>query len=188
MIRMIPLAALIAILCSPVVPGASAAGSSVPDSAQRAALERRIGRLGNVQLVGPTGGTLMLKPVVREDGLHMRGPWKPPRAALFVSGDVPAPSRPVDFVPWSAIEQVQVQRSGARTGFLAGAAFGAGVAAMLALGFQHEITNNWKADRAVVFVGIPALIGTGAATGMLLGSFSGGWHTVYPAPAPRGRP
>ena len=46
--------------------------AAVPDSAARAALQRQIGHLGRVRLVGPAGETFLLRPVVRDDGLHMR--------------------------------------------------------------------------------------------------------------------
>jgi hypothetical protein len=187
--RALGLAALLALLCAPAVP-ATAGQTATPDSAARAALQRRIGRLGSVQLVGPAGSVLLLEPVVREDGLHMREPWKPPRAALFVSADAPVPPRPVEFVPWSAIEQVQVRRSGTGTGLLAGAAFGAGLSGLLALAFHGQIASNWEAGTAqpALIAGSAILVGTGALTGALLGSFGGGWHTVYPEPAPRPRP
>jgi hypothetical protein len=187
-LRVLAPVSLLAALAASLLAAAPAVAGATPDSAARAALQRRIGRLGSVQLVGPAGSILLFKPVVREDGLHMREPWKPPRAALIVLGDVPAPPRPVEFVPWSAIEQVQVRRSGVGTGLLAGAAFGAGLAAILAVVYHHQITGDWETAQPVVLAGGTVLVGAGAVAGMLLGSLGGGWDTAYPAPAPRGRP
>ena len=189
MTRALRLTALLALLGPLAPPGTSAAQGVAPDSAARAALQRRIGRLGSVQLVGPAGSVVLLEPVVREDGLHMREPWKPPRAAVFVSADTPVPPRPVEFVPWSAIEQVQVRGSGARIGLLAGAAFGAGLSGLLALAFHGQIASSWESGAAqpVIIAGSAILVGTGAVAGALIGVSGGGWHTVYPEPAPRPR-
>jgi len=165
---------------------AAAAGTSAaavaPDSAARAALQARIRRLGDVRIVGSAGTVRLLVPEVRDDGLHMRRPWKPPRAALFVSPDVPAPPRPVEFVPWSEISEVQVRRSRPGRGALMGAAFGAGLSLMLAAMDRDKITEAWDQAAPVVFAGGAIVVGAGAAIGALLGSVSEDWRTVYPAP------
>jgi len=179
------LRALASLAALVVVTAAAASGraGAIPDSAARAALQATIGHLGSVRVVGSTGGIRLLAPVVRDDGLHMRAPWKPPRPALFVSKDTPAPERPVDFVPWSAIEQVQVRRSRAGTGFLAGAAFGAGLVGMLVAVYHRPIMDDWSAAAPIVLAGGSIVVGAGATVGLLLGSFDEGWRTVYPPPA-----
>ena len=187
MARAIRLATLIAMLCSTVVPGASAGGSSAPDSAQRAALLERIGRLDRVRILGPDGATLLLEPAVREDGLHMRRPWKPSRAALFVSAAAPAPARPVEFVPWSAIERVQVHRNAARSGALTGAVIGGVVVGLSLLTYHRQVADSWEVSGSWIMAGSALVIGGTTLSGLVLGTFGEEWAPVYPPPAPAAR-
>jgi hypothetical protein len=186
-IRAIRLAVLIALSCPPVVPGASAVESSAPDSAQRAALQERIGRLDRVRILGPAGPTLLLVPVVQEDGLHMRSPWKPPRAALFVSADAPVPPPPVAFVPWSAIERVQVHRSATWSGALTGAVVGGFVVGLTLLVYHRNVSENWEQSGGWIVAGSGIVLGGTTLTGLALGSYGVEWTAVYPPP-PRARP
>jgi hypothetical protein len=163
------------------------AGAAAPDSAARAALQEAIGGRASVQVVDPAGGTLLFpRPTVRDDGLHRRTPWKPPRAALFVSRDVPPPPRPPELVPWSAIGQVQVRRSSMGRGMLHGAVFGTLFVGMLFAIYHRPILDDWDASAPVVFSVGTTLIGGSAALGLVLGSYDEGWRTVYPAPPPGG--
>ena len=187
MARAIRLAVLVVLSCSPVVPGASAAESGAPDSTQRAALQERIGRLDRVRVLGPAGTTLLLEPVVREDGLHMRGPWKPPRAALFVSADAPVPPRPAEFVPWSAIERVQVHRSAARSGALTGAVIGGCVVGLSLLTYHRQVAGSWEEAGHWILAGSAVVIGGTTLTGLVLGTFAEEWTPVYPPPASAAR-
>ena len=182
MIHVIWLAALILLLCPPIVPGASAGESGAPDSAQRAALQERIGRLDRVRVLGPAGPTLLLEPVVREDGLHMRRPWKPPRAALFVSADAPVPPSPVTFVPWSAIERVQVHRSGAWSGTLTGAVVGGFVVGLTLLTYHRQVAESWDGSGGWIVAGSAMVLGGTTLTGLVLGSYGVEWASVYPPP------
>jgi hypothetical protein len=151
-----------------------------PDSAQRAALQERVGHLDRVRILGPGGTTLLLKPVVREDGLHMRGLWKPPRAALFVSADAPAPPRPVEFVPWGAIERVQVHRSATRSGALTGAVIGGFVVGLTLLASRRQVSEEWKQADIWIMAGSALVIGGTTLTGLVLGTFAEEWTPVYP--------
>ena len=188
MAHVLRLAALIVLLCSPVVPEASAQESAAPDSAQRAALQERIGRLDQVRILGPAGATLLREPVVREIGLHMRGPWKPPRAALFVSADAPVPPRPVEFVPWSAIEGVQVHRSATSSGALTGAVIGGAVVGLTLLTCHRQVSDNWEDSAGWITAGSAMVVVGTTLTGLLIGSFGEEWATVWPPPPPRVRP
>jgi hypothetical protein len=182
LVRAIRIAALILLLCSLVAPGASAAEGGAPDSAQRAALQERIGRLDRVRVLGPAGTTLLLVPVVREDGLHMRRPWKPPRPALFVSADAPVQPRPVEFVPWSAIEHVQVHRSGAWSGALTGAVIGGFVVGLTLLTYHHQVAESWGESGGWIVAGSAVVLGGATLTGLVLGTFAEEWTPVYPPP------
>jgi len=184
--RRIPILVFAAALLAPALPPPLARAADWPDSAQRAALQNRIGRLGRVQILGSRGATLLLKPVVRDDGLHMREPYRPPRQALIEIGDVPPPPPPVPFVPWSEIRAVQVPASGFASGAGMGAALGAIMAGTTLLAFRHEISRNWENYEGVILVGVPLFVGAGAlAGGLVFGVFSGGWRTVYPVAPPR---
>jgi hypothetical protein len=185
MARVVPLALLIALLCAPLAAGASAAGGSAPDSAQRAALQERIGRLDRVRILGPAGTTLLLAPVVREDGLHMRKPWKPPRAALFVSADAPVPPAPATFVPWSAIERVQVHRNAAWSGALTGAVVGGVVVGLTLLVYHRNVSENWEHSGGWIVAGSAMVLGGTTLTGLVLGSYGVEWASVYPPPRAR---
>jgi hypothetical protein len=154
----------------------------VPDSITRAALQRQIGHLGKVRLAGPAGETFLLKPVVRDDGLHMSGRWRAPRPALIVIGDVPAPPPPVDFVPWSEIDQVQVPRGDPLRGALSGAIFGAGLSAIIITGYNGVVRRYPEDALPIVIAGSAILVGGCAAVGAVVGSYTEGWRTVYPAP------
>ena len=178
----IGLALLAAALAAP-----TARAGAVPDSAVRAALQRQIGHLGRVQVVGPAGSTLLLKPVVREDGLHMREPWRAPRPALVVIGDVPAPPPPVDFVPWSEIAQVQVPRGDPARGAISGAIFGAGLSAITLVVYNGVARRYPEEALPIVITGSAILIGAGAAVGAVIGSYTENWRTIYPAPPPKPR-
>lgn len=166
----------------------SAGAVAAPDSAQRAALQERIGRLDRVRIIGPGGTTTLFEPVVREDGLHMRRPWKPPRAALFVSADTPQPPRPAEFVPWSAIETVQVHRSEARSGVLTGAVIGVCVVGLTLLTSADQVADSWETSGSWIVAGSAVVIGSTTLAGLVLGSFGEGWTPVYPPPPPRARP
>ena len=188
MIRAIRAATLFVLLCSPLVPRASAAEGGAPDPAQRAALQQRIGHLDRVRILGPGGTTLLLQPVVRDDGLHMRGPWKPPRAAIFVSADAPVPPRPVEFVPWSEIDRVQVHHSGARSGALTGAVIGGVVVGLCLLTYHHQVAEEWEGSGHWIMAGSGLVIGGTTLTGLVLGTFGEDWVTVLPPPPSRARP
>jgi hypothetical protein len=179
-----PAAIVLALLAAAPPGAASARAGTVPDSAARAALERQVGHLGRVRIAGPAGHTLVLKPVVCEDGLHMRGPWHAPRPALVVIGDVPAPPPPVAFVPWSEIDQVQVPRGDPGRGALSGAIFGAGLSAILITIYQQAIRMDTEVALPLVLTGSAVLVGTGALFGAVAGSYAEDWRTVYPAPPP----
>jgi hypothetical protein len=184
----IRLAVLLALLCPLVVPGACAAAGGAPDSAQRAALQERIGRCGRVRILGTEGPTLLLEPVVREDGLHMRRPWKPPRAALFVSADAPTPPRPAEFVAWSTIEGVQVRRSAWRSGALTGAVLGGAVVSLSLVTYRHQVAANWEQSGRWIMAGSTMVVVGTTLTGFLLGSVGEEWRTVWPSPPPPVRP
>jgi hypothetical protein len=180
-------AALLALSGLALAPAACAAAGGAPDSAERAAVEARIGRLGRVRILGPGGPTVLLHPVVREDGLHMSGTWKPPRAALFVSADAPKPARPTEFVPWSAIEGVQVGRSAARSGALGGAVLGGAIVGLSLLTYHRNVSENWEQSGGwILAAGTTVVVGT-TVVGFLLGATGQEWRTVWPPP-PRGRP
>lgn len=188
MTRAIPFAALLALLCMPVGPGTFAAAGAAPDSAQRAALEARIGHRGRVRILELQGPTVLLHPVVREDGLHTRGTWKPPRAALFVSADAPKPPRPAEFVPWSAIEGVQVGRSAARSGALGGAMLGGAIVGLSLLTYHRNVSENWEQSGGwILAAGTTVVVGT-TLVGFLLGATGEEWRTVWPPPPSRVRP
>jgi hypothetical protein len=165
----------------------SAGAVAAPDSAQRAALQERIGRLDRVRILGPDGTTLLLEPAVREDGLHMRRPWKPSRAALFVSAAAPAPARPVEFVPWSAIERVQVHRNAARSGALTGAVIGGVVVGLSLLTYHRQVADSWEVSGSWIMAGSALVIGGTTLSGLVLGTFGEEWAPVYPPPAPAAR-
>jgi hypothetical protein len=154
----------------------------VPDSATRAALQRRIGRLAKVRVLGAAGETILLKPTVLEDGLRMREPYRPPRPALVVIGELPPPPPPVDFVPWSAIAEVQVARGEPVRGLVAGALFGAGLSAILFFAYERVYQRYGDEAVPVALLGGSSLTVTGAVVGATIGSFTEGWRTVYPAP------
>ena len=164
--------------------GAAPAGA-VPDSATRAALQKRIGRLAKVRLLGPAGQeTILLKPLVRDDGLHMREPYRRPRPAVIVLGEVPAPPPPVDFVPWSAIDEVQVARGDPARGALSGALFGVGVVA-ISLAASHRVIQRYPEDAMpLVFMGGGILVAGCTVVGAVVGSYTEGWRTVHPEPPP----
>jgi hypothetical protein len=172
--------------CAPLATPAGAVPE--PDSTQRAALQARIGRLDRVRILGPAGTTLLLEPAVREDGLRMRRPWRPPRAALFFSADAPAAARPLQFVPWSAIEGVQVRRRGARSGALTGATIGGLAAGLSFLTHHHEVAESWDEYGGLIVTYGVVVIGGAALAGLVLGTLAEGWETVWPPPSPRLRP
>lgn len=175
-------------LLAPGFSAARALAGAVPDSATRAAVQRQIGHLGRVRIVGPAGETLLLKPVVREDGLHMREPWRRPRPALVVVGEIPAPPPPVDFVPWSGIDEVQVARGDPMRGALTGAIFGAGLSAIL-LTVYNGVARRYPEEAVpIVITGGAILIGGCAAVGAVAGSYTENWRTVHPAPPAKRRP
>jgi hypothetical protein len=186
MIRPLHFAVFCALLvCAPLAMPAGA--FPAPDSAQSAALQQRIGRLDRVRIVGPAGTTLLREPVVREDGLHMRRPWKPPRAALFVSADAPAPSRPVEFVPWSAIEGVQVHGNATRSGALTGAVIGGFVVGLTLLADRRQVAEEWEQAGIWIMAGSAVVIGGTTLAGFVLGTFGEEWKTVWPPPPLRVR-
>ena len=186
MIRRIHELTLAAALLAAVTLVAPARAVPAPDSAQRAALQSRIGHLGRVQIVGASGTTLLLKPVVRDDGLHLREPYRAPRQALIEIGEVPPSPPPVPFVPWSEIGVVQAPVNGFKAGLVAGAVF-AGVMAGAVLLSQHRaIAREWDQYRGLVVIGTPLFIGAGAlAGGLLFGLVGEQWKTVYPVRAAR---
>jgi hypothetical protein len=167
---------------------APARAGAVPDSAARVALQRRIGHLGRVRLLGPAGETLLLKPAVREDGLHMREPHRVPRPAVIVIGDIPAPPPPVDFVPWSEIDEVQVARGDPARGLVIGALLGAGVSAVLIGTYNSSIRADTEVAMPIVATGAAILVAGGALLGALLGSYTENWRTVHPPPPEKRRP
>jgi hypothetical protein len=157
-----------------------------PDSAQRAALQSRIGHLGRVQIVGARGATLLLKPVVRDDGLHMREPYRAPRQALIEIGELPPPPPPVPFVPWSEISVVQAPVNGFKAGLVAGAVFAGVMAGAVIFSYRHVISREWDRYDGAVMVGTPLFMGAGAlAGGLLFGLVGEQWRTVYPVRAAR---
>jgi hypothetical protein len=184
MIHVIRLAALVALLWAVAATEVLAQDGSAPDSAQRAALQERIGHLGRVRIQGPGGTTLLLEPVVREDGLHMRGPWKAPRPALFVAGALPAAPHPAEFVPWSAIERVEVHRNAARSGALTGAVIGGFVVGLTLLTSRRQVTDSWEQYGSWIMAGSAVLIGGTTLIGLVLGTYGEEWAPVYPPPAP----
>ncbi len=152
-----------------------------PDSAQRAALEARIGRAAKVRLLAPEGPIIMLEPTVREDGIGAGKPYHPPRPALIVVGEVRA-AQPVDFVPWSRIEGVQVRTSAARGGAVLGALVGLALVGAGVRVLQASKDIDWADGRGQV-IGIGAgIVGAGALAGFALGSLGEDWKTVYPPP------
>lgn len=152
-----------------------------PGSAQRAALQDRIGRLSRVQILGPSGATLLLKPVVRDDGLHMREPYSAPRQALIEIGDVPQPPPPVSFVSWSEIDAVQAPVRAFRSGVVTGVVLSSLIVGATLFSFRRPFMDDWDRHRGTVLVGTPLLIGTGALAGGLLFALLGeDWQTVYP--------
>jgi hypothetical protein len=185
MIRRIDELALGAALLAAVTLAPSARAVPAPDSAQRAALQSRIGHLGRVQIVGERGATLLLKPVVRDDGLHMREPWHPPRQALIEIDATPPPAPP-SFVPWSEIAAVQVPTGDFRGGATAGAVVGAFVVAVTLFSFRHDLHADWDTYAPSVWTGAPIVIGVSTlAGGLLFGLGSNDWRTVYPPPRRR---
>jgi hypothetical protein len=174
--------ALGAALLAAVTLAAPVAAVPAPDSAQRATLQRRIGRLGRVQIVGPSGQTLLLKPVVRDDGLHMRELYRAPRQALIEIGEVPLPPPPVPFVPWSEITAIRAPARGFASGAMMGAIFATGVTAATLFAFRHELSHDWDVYEPAVWFGAPLVIGAGVlAGGLLFGLVGEEWRTVYPA-------
>jgi hypothetical protein len=188
MTRVARLVVLIVLLCPLVILPACATEIGSPDSAQRAELQGRIGRLDRVRILGPAGTTLLREPVVREDGLHMRGPWKPPRAALFVSADAPVPPRPVEFVPWSAIEHVQVHGNAARSGALTGAAIGVVAVGLTLLAGHRQVAEEWEHAGTWIMAGSALVVVGTSITGLVLGTFGEEWKTVWPPSPARGGP
>jgi hypothetical protein len=187
MIRRIRELALGAALLAAVTLAPSARAVPAPDSAQRAALQSRIGRLGRVQIVGPSGATLLFKPVVRDDGLHMREPYRAPRRALIEIGELPPLPPPVPFVPWSEIGVVQAPANGFSAGLGAGAVVAGVMAGAVIFSYRHVISREWYRYDGIVMVGTPLFIGAGALAGGLLFGLTGEqWKTVYPGhPAKR---
>ena len=185
----IPAFLLLALLAALVVPAAPARAGDAPDSAARAALQERIGHAQAARITGPQGSILLHNPAVRDDGLFMRKPWKPPRQALVVLDGAPASPPPVEFVPWSAIDEVRVARgewlSGTVKGGLIGAGVGAGVVALLAVAVDHgSFARAVEASDVIILVGIP-IVGVCTAVGAIVGSSYVSWPTVYPPPARR---
>jgi hypothetical protein len=175
MIRRIRELVLGAALLAAVTLAPPARAVPAPDSAQRAALQSRIGHLGRVQIVGTRGATLLLKPVVRDDGLHLREPCRAPRQALIQIGEVPPP--PVPFVPWSEIGVVQAPVNGFKAGLVAGAVL---------LSQHRAIAREWDQYRGLVVIGTPLFMGAGALSGgLLFGLVGEQWKTVYPVRAAR---
>jgi hypothetical protein len=177
------LAAPLALLAAELA-AAPARASAVPDSTARAALERQLGHVGRVRVAGPAGHTFVLRPAVREDGLHMRGTWRAPRPALVVIGDVPGPPPPVAFVPWSEIDAVQVPRGDPLKGLFSGAIFGAGMSAILTVVYGGVVRRYPDQALPFVFAGTAVLVATGATIGAVAGSYAEDWRTVYPPPPP----
>ena len=176
--------ALAALLAAPGTP--TVVAGAVPDSTARADLQRRIGHLGRVRLLGPAGETFLLKPAVREDGLHMRERWRAPRPALIVAGEVPPPPAPVDFVPWSEIDEVQVPRGDPVRGLVAGALLGAGASVVLIPACKGAI--HMDVDFPIEALCAAVLVGGGALCGAVVGSYTEGWRTVHPVPPEKRRP
>jgi len=164
-----------------------ARAEAVPDSATRAALLRRIGHLAKVRVLGPAGETILLKPTVREDGLRMREPYHPPRPALVVIGEVPPPPPPVDFVPWSAIAEVQVARGEPLRGLASGALFGLGLSTIVLLVYHRAYSRYQEDALPIALVGGSVVVVTGAVVGATIGSFTEGWRSVYPEAPPDAR-
>lgn len=154
---------------------ASAAQAAAPDSCQRAALQRRIGGLGEVRILGPTGPTLLHRPLVRDGGIYM-GTFHAPRPALIVGGDLPAAPRPVERVAWSDIDSVQV-RKGADAG---------SINQGLWIGALVDLAVTARFAQGAAEMGIPRelIFPLGAVQGGLVGALFGAgiqhWRTVYP--------
>jgi hypothetical protein len=177
-----PRALLLAVsLLGPFAFAASAQSGAVPDSTQRAQLESRIGRLGQVQIVGAAGTQLLPRPVVREDGIHMREPYHAPRPALIVVGDVPESRRPPASVPWDQIDSVQVREGLQPRSTLMGLGIGALVGGLISGVILHrDLERLGLSGPGVISVfSVP-----GAVVGFALGAGIQHWHTVYP-PRPR---
>ncbi len=170
---------LLAVALPLIVSLGTAKAMDVPDSAQRARLQESIGHLGSVQILGAGRATLLLKPVVRDDGLHMREPYRAPRLALVEIGDVPKPPPPPDFVPWSAIEAVQVKRSMNPGSMARGFVIGGLLGALVSMPFVQALGRaDVPRAPAISFFAVP-----GAAVGVVFGAGIQHWETVYPAPA-----
>jgi hypothetical protein len=178
---MSPHRAVLLALLAVVLSAAPARAGAVPDSATRASLQRQIGHLGRVRIGGRGGQTLLLKPVVREDGLRMREPWHNPRPAFIVIGEVPAPPPPVAFVPWSEIDEVQVPRGDPLRGSISGAIFGAGLSAIVVTVYNGVVRRYPEDAVPIVITGTAILVGVGASVGAVVGSYTENWRTIYPA-------
>jgi len=165
--------ALVVALLAAAVPAAHAAA---PDSCQRAALQRRIGGLREVLLVGPAGEILLRQPLVDPDGIRMREPFHPPRPALIVVGELPAAPRPVERVAWSDIDSVQVHVGGDPGSITMGFVIGALVGVLISVPFS-QVAAQMGVPKQVTF----SL--TGGLGGLFGAAFGAGvqhWRTVFP--------
>ncbi len=171
-----------AVLVAGLVLAAGGAGAAeVPDSTTRAALAGRIGRLEEVRILTPGGPLLLRHPAVTDSGLRAREPYRAPRPAIVVIGKVPAGPAPLEFVPWSRIDEVQVGGT-FNPSSMAGSALLGGLAMLaISMPLAHSVETAGVPPGTVFTLGA----GMGAVFGSMFGAAVVHWRTVYPERASR---
>ncbi len=167
---------LVALVSGLVLSACGAGAAEAPDSTTRAVLGERIARREEVRILTPGGPLLLRHPAVTDSGLRAREPYRAPRPAIVVIGKVPAGPAPLEFVPWSRIDEVQV-----------GGAFDPGnMAGGALLGGLVMLGVSWPFARTLDRAGVPQVTiltlggGMGAIFGGLFGAAVVHWRTVYP--------
>jgi hypothetical protein len=153
------------------------AATSVPDSATIKSLSADVSRAQAVR-VTEAAGVRMLRDVQLDPSGVSSARWghgAPTRPALFTSSkDLPPPTP--QPIAWRDISHIETGRTRPAQGALVGLAVGA----LAGWVFWSTIPTGYDGGQgpASVVIGIPAMVGCGF--GLLLGSQSYSWSTVYP--------
>ena len=160
------------------LPGAiGRAATSAPDSATIDRLSADVSRAQAVRVTAATG-TQMLRDVQLDTSGVSSARWghgAPTRPALFTSSkDLPPPTP--QPIAWRDISHIETGATRTAQGALVGLAVGA----LAGWVFWSTIPTGYDGGQgpASVVIGVPAMVGFGF--GLLFGSQSYSWSTVYP--------